>query len=211
MSAKNFFRLLSDEEYVCWIGKHTSHYWLEGLEVVNGFRLKAQRIGIAPTTKIHAEVFPGAMFKRDIPQMGPCYKDCEYVQYWDFPDPPTEHAVVSWIPAPLSESTYKNVSEQKVVISKFSNGAVLPTWCQVSFGSAVHVAGMAFAHRQATGTDPFNGLVVRTDTCREDGRRIELGWNENNSHLFCGGWNLIEARHSILAVFAVGMVKAFGR
>lgn len=209
MGAERFFRLLSDYEYVDWLKEHTGNYSLGVLDFVSGFRVKAFRYGVADNVKIHAEIFPGATFKRDIPQMGPCCSNFKYIQDWHLPDPPTEHAGVSWIPTPLSESTDKNMFEQKAVVARFSSRAILPTWCQVSFGSAVYVAGMALAHQQATGIDPFNSLVVRTDTCRTDNNfRLNLFWNRDRGCLDCGDAPGDELRSSGLSVFAVGVVKA---
>ena len=101
------------------------------------------------------------------------------------------------------------MSEQAAVIASFKTEVGLPAWYDVSFGSVNHIGGMSLAHFNATGMDPFNSLVVRTDTCCADGGRLGLDWGQGR--LCCDGWDWGEARDSDLAVFVVGVVKALGR
>ena len=202
--AAQFFFLLSDEQAVAWIIKWSGKSEAEARQIVEGFRKKARAHGIADTVKIHAEVQPGGTFTRDLPLVGPCWEDFKYLQGWDFPDPPTEHCLVSWVPAPMADSTVKTVVEQKALIATFKKEAELPAWYQLSFGSVGHVGGLALAHRNATSTDPFNGLVVRTDTCRADGDRLVLHWREGRLDCVC--WGGDGGRNSNLAAFAVGVI-----
>lgn len=207
--AVEFYILLSDDEAIAWIVEWAKKPEAEARQIVSGFRRKARAVGVADTVKIHAEVQPNYLFKRDMPQLGPCWEDFQYLQDWNFPDPPTEHAFVSWIPAPLAGSTGKNVSEQTAMVTAFKTEAGLPVWYEVSFGTVNHIAGLALAHFNATGQDPFDGLIVRTDTCVSDGGRLELSWDEGRLH--CGYWDWVEYRSPRLAVFALGVVKALGR
>lgn len=202
-SAKHY-TLFSDDEAVAWIMKRAQKLEKEAQQFVSGVRSKARAKGVAYEVKIFAEVQPGCTFKGDIPLMGPTWENFKYLQDWDFPDPQTERCLVWWIPIPLASSTNKNASEQAALIVKIKT----PAWCSVSFGSVNHVAGMALAHFNATGKDPFNGLWVCTDTCSPDGLRLKLCWNRGR--LNCYGWAWDEDRSSDLAVFVVGVVKALG-
>ncbi len=207
--AAEYFLLLSDNDAVVWIVEYVKKSEAEARQAVEGLRQKVRAHGVADSVKIHAEVRPGCLFKRDIPQMGPCWEDFRYLQDWVFPDPPTEHCLVSWIPVPLADSTAKSVSGQTAAIVKFKAEAGLPAWYEFSFGSVNHISGLALAHFNATGKDPFNGLVVRTDTCRSDGYRLKLDWDQGR--LYCDIWRWDGDSYPSLAVFALGVVKALGR
>ncbi len=210
-----YFTLLSDDEAVEWNVEYGKKPEAEADQIVKGYRQKARKQDVADTVEIHAEVQPGCTFKRNIPQMGPTWKDFKYLQDWDFPDPPTEHSLVSWIPTPLAGSTCKNVFEQSGVIQMFKVEAKLPAWYEVSFGSATHVAGMALAHYKAAGPktasasykDPFKNLSAFTETCEVDGNRLDLRWKLGS--LCCGSsdWGY-KGRDPGFAVFAVGVVRA---
>ena len=204
-----FYTLLSDEEAVAWIIKHVKKSKAKARQFVMGMRQQARMRSVADTVMIFVETRPGCLFKRDIPQMGPTWENFKYLQDWKFADPETEHSLLTWIPVPLDNSTNKNVAEQTDMIRSFGATSALPEWCALSFGSVNHVSGLALAHFKATGKDPFNGLVVRTDTCYSDGCRLELLWDEGR--LRCGYWHWDADRDSDLAVFVVGVVKAIGR
>lgn len=207
-----YYKLLSDEEAFAWIvefWKSKKSVLLEARAIIEGYRQKARVHGVADTAKIHAEVLPSCLFKRDIPQMGPTWEDFKDLQNWNFPDPATEHALVSLVPAPLAGSTNKSVSEQTAVIAAFKTEAKLPAWHKVSFGSVNHVAGMSLAHFNATGKNPFANIWVRTDTYVVGGGRLVLNWREGR--LNYGHWAWDGGRDSDLAVFLVGVIKAFGR
>lgn len=206
--AAEYFLLLSNDKAVAWIVEYGKKSETEARQIVNGFRSKAREQGIADNVKIHALVHPGCLFKRDMPLMGPCWEEFASLQDWDFPDPPTEHCLVSWVPAPLAESTTQNVAEQTATLAAFKTTADLPSWYEVSFGSATHVGGISLAHYQATGKDPFAGLVVRTDICSAGGRRFRLLWRKGR--LYCDDCSWGDGRYNDLAVFALGVVKALG-
>lgn len=205
-----FYILLTDEEAVAWIVGYGGKTEAEARQVVGNLREMARYRKVADEVKLHAQVFAGCQFKRDASKMGPCVEDFQYLQDWNFPDPPTEHALVSWISLPLEGSTRQNVTEQTATVAAWKAKADLPDWYDVSFGSVNHVAGIALAHFKATNTDPFAGLVVRTDTCLADGDRLDLFWDEGR--LYCGSlrWHG-DDRRSLLAVFALGVIKALGR
>lgn len=203
-SSAMYYCLLSDDEVVAWIMKYAQQPKKEARRFVSGERHKALAKGVAYEVKIFAEVQPGCLFKRDIPEMGPTWHDFKYLQLdLDFYDPPTEHCLISWIPVPLASSTNKNVYEQEALVVRTKVG--LPVWCNISFGSVNHVAGFAIAHFKATGKDPFSGLMVRTDTYSAGGRRLLLGWDRGR--LYYDSWYSFEARISVLAVFVVGVVR----
>lgn len=209
LKEREFYTLLSDDEAIVWIVKQAKKSEEEARQIVNGFRKQARRQGVPDDVKIHAEVHPGCTFKQDIPRMGPCWKDFQYLQHWDFLGPPTEHCLVSWIPSPFKGSTNKNVTEQSELVNSFKVVAELPPWYEISFGSLNHVAGLALAHFKTTGKDPFADLIVHTNSCYVGGRRLWLGWNEGR--LYCDFWRWGDYRYFDRAVFAVGVVKALGR
>lgn len=204
-----FFILLTDDEAMAWIVKWAKKSKVEAHQIVDGWRKQARARGIADNVMIHAEVLPGCTCKRDIPKLGLCWDDFSYLQGWSFPDEPTEHSLVSWIPAPLRESTSSNVPEQTGLVSAFKTVAALPAWYEISFGSVTHVAGLIHAHSKVMNQDPLNGLIVRTNICGTDGNRLFL--DRRGGWLDCGYWRWDEGRYSDVAVFALGVVKALGR
>lgn len=207
--ATAFYILLSDEEAVAWIVKYAKKAKTEARQIVNGLRQQARTRGIADSVKLHAEVQAGCLFKRDIPRMGPCWEDFKYLQNWNFQDPATEHALVSWIPVPLAGSAGKYVPEQTTLVAAFRTKAGLPAWYDLSFGSVNHVGGLSLAHFNATKSDPFANLVVRTDTCCAGSYLLGLNWGRGR--LSCAYWGWVGYSYSRLAVFVVGVVKALGR
>lgn len=204
---REFYTLFSDDEAVIWIVEYAKKSKTEALQIVNGFRKSHRGIGVADQMKIHAEVLPGCTFKRDLPQMGLVSKDFfTRFGYWNFPDPETEHCLVSWLPVPLADSVNKNVPEQKEILSMFKAESGLPDWYEVSFGSINHVAGMALAHLKATTMNPFNGLAVNTDSYDMFRYRLRLQWADGQIHCSFCPWD--EDRFPRVATFAVGVVKA---
>ena len=203
-----FYTLLSDEEVVAWIIKYAKKSKAKARQFLLSMRQQARMRGVADTIRIFVEVQHGCLFKRDVPKMGPTWDDFKYLQNWKFSDPETEHALLTWIPVPIDNSFNKNVAEQMGVVQSFKSVAAIPEWCALSFGSINHVSGLALAHFNATGKDPFNGLFVRTDTGYSGSCRLELDWG--GSRLDCGRWGWDAYRGSDVAVFVMGVVKALG-
>lgn len=208
--AAAFYGSLSDEEAVAWLVKVAGKPEPEARQLVVGLRSEARQLGVGDEVPIHTESEPGCIFKRDIPQMGPCWKDLKHLREWDFPDPPTEHALVSWVPGLLRESTSKTVDDQRALVARFKTEANLPSWYELSFGSVGHLAAMTLLHHKATnGQDAWRGLIARTDTCNVDGSRLLLYWSVGELH--CDYWDLDEERRDNVGVSALGVVKALGR
>ncbi|MDO8499146.1 MAG: hypothetical protein Q7S66_00610 [bacterium] len=207
--SREYYILLSDEEAVKWLVERAKKTEAEARQFVEGLRVEARQAGFVDEVKIHAERLLGATFKRDIPQMGPCMDDFRYLQGWNFLDPVTKFALVSWVPAPLAGSTSKSTNQQKEMVAAWKTAANLPEWFRVSFGAVVDAAGMALAHFRATGKDPFAGLVVRTDTCFAGGYRLYLRWHDGR--LLCGVWRFDDGPDDDVAVFALGVVEAIER
>ncbi|TSC84008.1 MAG: hypothetical protein G01um101413_811 [Parcubacteria group bacterium Gr01-1014_13] len=177
------YNLLSDKEAVIWIMEYAKKSKPEALQIMDGFRKSHHGVGVADQMKIHAEV------------CDPSIK---------------EHCLVSWLPVPLFDSLNKNVAEQKALLAVFKTDCGLPESYRVSFGSAEHIAGMAAAHLNATRVNPFNGLIVNTDTFGMGGRgRNRLQLAMENRNLVCGILHpLEECGFPHVAVFAVGVIKA---
>lgn len=211
LATVHFTRLLTDAEAIQWLvrkneggGKpEADAHWL-----VTNMRADATRRGIPPETKLHGEFIAGKTFKHDIPRMGPCWEDFMYLQQGNFPDPPTTHCMVSWSGAPFLDSVDKNVAEQLEHLAAWKTHLELPDWFTPSFGSTVHLGGMALAHFKETCTAPFADLIARTDTCDEDGRRLGLRWFGDSLH--CGRWGWDDSRRPLIAVFAMGVTEALG-
>ena len=134
-----YYNLLSDSEAVIWIKEYTKKSEKEALQIVNGFRKSHYARGVDDNMKIHAEVLPGCEFKRDIVQMGPTNNEFKHLQGWEFVDKPTEHCLVSWLPAPLLNSVRKSKFYQLAEIATFKAESNIPSWYEVSFGSLVFV------------------------------------------------------------------------
>lgn len=211
--ANQFYILLSDEEAILWIRKYDLGSESHARQVVNFFRGRTQLLGLGTDVKIHAVVLPGCTVKDDVPLMGPTWGNLEYLQDRNFPDPPTEHALVSWIPRPLLGGQYwwLNIDESEVMLREFKGH--LPVSYQLSFGSVNHVSGLALAHLRATGINPFYGASVRTETRGSDGNgrpgRLGLTWRDGS--LYCDVWYQDEHKERNLGVFAVGVIKALER
>lgn len=203
---RNFYTLLSDNEAVIWIMEYAKKSKMEALKIVHGFRKSHRAVGVADRMKIHAEVLPGCTFKRDLPQIGPVSEDFTLFGGFNFPDPETDHCLVSWLPVPLADSVGKNVPEQKAVIDMFKAESGLPDWCEVSFGSINHIAGMALAHLKATNMHPFNDLIVNTDSYDTFHYRLRLKWIDGQIYCSFCPWD--EDRFSRVAIFAIGVIKA---
>lgn len=210
-----------DEQAMGWLMEGAGKTELEAGQIFYGFRWKAGDAAVADEVKIHAQVRPGGAFTRDIwdfdiPQMGLYWNKDHDLETWTFPDLATEHCLVSWIPMPLPESLYKNALAQMAVVQTFKTEAALPDWYEISFGSVIHVSGMALAHYKATGSKPLAGRGIRTDTCDADGHRINLGWRvcwreEDEGRLYGDYGGYVGGSYSNIAVFALGVVKALGR
>ncbi len=201
-----YYNLLSDKEAVIWLMEYAKKSKSEALQIVNGFRKSHHGIGVADRMKIHAEVLPGCILKQDISRLNESWESLPYPKTWEFADLPTEHCLVSWLPRPLINSANKDKDEQKVEIAKFKAESGFPDWYEVSFGSINHVAGMAVAHFNATKINPFNGVLVRTDTFTTNGLCLELGWN--NSGVYPRRFDHGQIPMPGLEVFGVGVVKA---
>jgi len=204
---KTFFQLIADEAALSWITTQANKPEAEAQAIVQGWRQQARQMGIPDSVCLHAMVQAGCTFKEDIPQLGPTWEDFQYLQNWDFPDPPTENSLVSWIPRPLLGSTSQDVNQQKVLIQEFKANTGLPPRYELSFGSVNHLAGMSLAHFQATDKDPFYGLVVRTDTFGSTGCRLRLGWLQGR--LDCD-WLWGDEGHPDMAVFVLGVIRSLG-
>lgn len=205
---RRYYSLLSDGEAAMWMVDRAKISEVDANRIAQGLRKEVMACGVARSIKIHAEVQPGCLFKRDIPRIGPTCDNFKYLRNWSFPDPPTEHCLVSWVPSPLIYSSNKNAAEQMEMMRFFKLDIGLPAWYELSFGSVNHLAGMALAYHRAVGRfpHPFTGLTARTDTRHVDGGRLWLGLHED--HLYCGCFDRDGYRDSRRAVFAVGVVKA---
>ncbi len=199
------FSLLTDDETFRWLLGHTHYLEAEAKQLVAGYRRGAREKAVADEVKIHAEAWPGITFKQHIPLLGPCWKDFQYIQdpkVWDFPDPPTEHCLISWIPVPLA--TGRDATDDALVVTSMKNTLGLGDKHIVSSGLTVHLAGMLFAHYQATGQVVFGDRIIHTHTCFADGRRIGLNWQWEK--LACWSWDGVRCGNR--AVFLLGVTKS---
>lgn len=204
-AARVFFINLPDSKAVRWLIDSGGRNEEEARQFVDNMRLLARSHGVPNKISIFTEVRPGCDFKRDILTMGPV-DGVEDIRKMKMRDAPTERCLLFWIPTPLIYSARRNSSEQTAIIRSLIFKTRMPSWCRVSFGSVTHVAGLAFAYLNATGTNPFNHFVVRTDTYGPNSHKLTLGWHRGK--LYCARGGGRSNTSSDLAVFAVGTIKA---
>lgn len=203
-----YFILLPDEGALEWMRKRAGKDEAEAKRIISGYRRGAQEHDIADEVPCHILVMSGVTTKQTIPTVGSCWDNFNYLQNWDFPDPPTEEGMFSLIPTLLRDSTRKNVGEQRDLLAQVRRQLDLPENHLAGFGPVTHLAGAALTHKTA-GRDIFADKIVRTETCDSDGRRLSLYWNEGR--LCCGHWIFDGERSDDVGVLACGVEKALGR
>ncbi len=210
-----FFLMLTDSDAITWIADQGRCELEEAMRIVEGWRRMArEECGVPDDQRIHVEVLPGMNFRDGVPRLGPCREpDAAYgiPPRQSFSDPPLPHCLLSWSGRPLKASAGFNVPGQRQVVTRFRTQARLSLRQTVSFGSAAEVATLLFAHRQSARSDPFQGSVIRTETCESDGSRLELCWLEGKL-----GWGFQipdgdDRGYPDHAVFAVGALEAHPR
>lgn len=179
----------------------------ENLQLLIGkYRRLASEFGYAGP--IARRVKPGFTLKWHAPKAGPCYQDFGYLQDWRFEDTPTPDAIVFWVPRLVRESTSNNVKAQLALLEDLRRRYELPDHHLSSFGSVALNAALILEHLKRTGERvPLDRNHIRTDTLREGGRRLSLGYFVEYG-LNCDRWDDGD-RNDDLGCFALG-VEALG-
>ncbi|MFH1947240.1 MAG: hypothetical protein ABIJ23_03740 [Candidatus Magasanikbacteria bacterium] len=145
--------------------------------------------------------------KSHAPQLGPCYKEFEYLQDWDFEDQPTKDSVLFCPPRLLPNSLSKSVAKQNALLAKLREKYELPAHFFKSFGEPSQLSGIILANHNQTGERvPLNNLLARTDACiRDSGYRLSLG-RFGRGGLDCDVWRWGGGGLDNLGCFALGVV-----
>ncbi|MBI2444069.1 MAG: hypothetical protein HYV42_02400 [Candidatus Magasanikbacteria bacterium] len=205
-----YFLPLTDEEALAWLVEQAQKSGSDAKRLVDGCRKGALEQGLANSVPCHFAVEAGATLKQTIPTLGPCVEDFKHLQDWSFADVPTEHCLISGVPAALRETTSQNMATQLTTLGAVENRwGVPPGFFSKELLHTVYVAGVALTHFNLKKRDMFFGdLWVRTGTCDADGYRLELFWDQGR--LSCDDWHWDEFGSSYLAVAALGVTKALG-
>ncbi|MFA6423837.1 MAG: hypothetical protein WCV83_00820 [Candidatus Magasanikbacteria bacterium] len=172
------------------------------LVFVSIWRMIANWLGY--TGPIAWRIREGFTLKTIAPQVGPCRKDFQYLQNWNFPDEPTKDCIVFWIPRLVVGSTSKSVSEQMKLLADLRKQFNLPEHHLSGFGSVTVLAALILAHHKLTGEMvPLGGNWTRTDTCGSGGGRLGLGWV--GGALCCGVWSWDGVRYGSVGAFPLGV------
>jgi hypothetical protein len=215
--ASQYFCALSDKQAIDWMVDKGGLSSKEASDVVGSLRREVvthQRW--AAEAKIHFKVLPGCTFHEGIASMDPVWWQRFYSEADGcvLPDLPTERCLTSWIPGAVHGSTQKVwLSEQReAFLAMMKSKLNLPGQYELSYGSALHVAGMGLAHLRETGAHPFRGkgpddVGIRTDDMcpLRPGKRIVVGWRDQA--LSCELFS--DDEHSqLVGTSIVGVLKA---
>ncbi len=208
MLARHFMPL-TDEEALVWLVEEAQQPESDAQRLVTGCRKGAFEQGLAKSDPCHYAVEEGATLVETIPTIGPCVEDFTYLR-GKFADVPTEHCLVSGVPAALRETTSQTLVTQLQTLRTIEQRWGVPEgFFSKELLQTVYTAGVALAHHNVTKRQMFGDLVVRTGTCDSDGYRLDLGWGQGR--LRCDGWDWGEGGYSSLAVAGLGVTKALGR
>ena len=168
-----------------------------------GHRSMAAELGYTGPVAWHVK--EGFTLKLHAPKVGPCRENFQYLQDWNFPDPPSQNSLVWWIPRWIPEINEKNVKDQLDILASFRQRFSLPAHHLSGFGPASTLAGLILRHFKRTGERvPLGGNWVRTDTLDVDGLRLYLGGF--GGFLRCGNWDWHdEYRYGNLGAFPLGV------
>ena len=143
--------------------------------------------------------------KKHAAKAGPCRKNFEYLQDWDFEDKPTQDSLVFWVPRLLPESTNKTVNKQLALLAKTCQRFELPDHHLSSFGGAALNAALILAEFARSGDRvPLNKFWARTDTCGAGGSRLHLGGFDEGG-LRCARWFWDGNPSGYLGCFVLGV------
>ncbi len=169
------------------------------------YRRLATDHDVPATTAVCYKVKAGFTLKTHAPKLGPCYKNYEYLQDWDFPDEATEDCLVFWVPRVINTSYGKY--DQILLLAKFRTEFELPGNHMSGLGKVSLVAGLILANYKATGERiTFDEYVVRTDTCLANRDRLLLGRFSGHG-LRCESFHYDAACRTNIGVLALGVEK----
>lgn len=148
----------------------------------------------------------GYTLKSHAPKLGPCFKDFQPLQGWDFEDKPTTDSVLFCPPRLVPNSIDKDVDKQMTLLAKLREKYGLPANFFTSFGEPSTLSGIILTNYNQTGERvPLDGFWARTDArLRGSGCRLGLG-DFDRVGLVCDIWNWDVARSNV-GCFALGVV-----
>lgn len=135
------------------------------------------------------KVRQGFALKTHAPLAGPCYKQLEYLQNWNFTDTPTTDSLVFWVPRLATESTDKTAAQMKLHRAQLQQAHNFPANHCDRFGTIALLFALILAHCKRTGERvPLNYLYAVSDTLDADGGRLIAGYFVEDG-LYCNDWN----------------------
>jgi len=199
----DWFTPITGEEAVCLLIERCKYKYKpdRARQIGASWRQKNTEQGIPATYPVCYRVRADFTLKWHAPKAGPCRKDFRYLQKWNFPDEATKDSLVFWVPGVLSDSTSKDVSQQRQLLSDTRVRLELPAHHMSDFNKVALVAGLFLAHSKVTGERI--SLVVRTDTCVTGGGRLCLSWGEGD--LYCDYWDYGAEPYDGVGVLALGV------
>ena len=149
----------------------------------------------------------GFTLKKHASLVGPCYKNLQYLQNWNFSDNPTDDCLVFWVPRLAENSTGKNIKEMEAHRAELKKRYELPGDHATTFGSIQLQFALILAHFKRTGKQvPLNCLYMASDTLN-DGPRLIAG-DFGGYGLRCGDWG--ESSYDDVGFVLLGVEK-FGQ
>lgn len=130
----------------------------------------------------------GFTLKKHAPIVGPCYKNLQYLQNWDFSDTPTDDCMVFWVPRLAESSTGKTIEQMETHRAELKKRYKLPGNHATTFGSIQLQFALILAHFKRTGERvPLNLRYAASDTLNAGGNRLIAG-RFDDAGLSCIYW-----------------------
>ncbi|MFA6296911.1 MAG: hypothetical protein WC663_06155 [Patescibacteria group bacterium] len=149
----------------------------------------------------------GYTLKQHASKLGPCYKNFDYLQTWNFNDEPTFDSLVFWVPRLVPDGIRKTANEQLNYLARLSKKYDLPADHLTDFGSVTLNSGLILSYfNQTKERVPPDRLWIRTSARGSDGSRFDLG-DFDERGLYCSGYDLGGGFVDDLGCFALGIVK----
>jgi hypothetical protein len=150
--------------------------------------------------------------KADDPKKTPLtYKNFKYLQNWQLQnDAPTKDALVFFTPRLAPQTTDRNVDEQQERLEAIKTQYKLPENHLTTLGDASLLIALILAHYKRTEQNgnperiPLGFEWTRTDTCSENGTRLDLGNFHSERGLSCL-WFWDEDQPGDIGVFGLGV------
>ncbi|MDP2684353.1 MAG: hypothetical protein Q8P20_04805, partial [bacterium] len=107
----------------------------EHQDTVRKYRALAKEWGVPDVHAVCYLVREGFALKLHAAKAGPCYRDFNDLQSWNFQDDPTQGCLMFWIPRVVPGSLEKNLEHQRRLLGKIAKKAKLPNGHLQNLGS----------------------------------------------------------------------------